>query len=258
MQEKLVTIVTPTYNCGKYISDAIRSVMSQTYTQWEMIIVDDCSTDNTKEIVESFAVNDSRIRYFCNQENCGAAVSRNRAIGQARGRWIAFLDSDDLWSPTKLERQIQFMTTNNYHFTYHRYEEIDENSQPLGRNISGIKKVGKCAMYSCCWPGCLTVMYDREYVGLIQIEDIKKNNDTAIWLKVVEKCPCYLLPENLAFYRKREGSITPYGIWGKIKAHYPLFHKAAGLSPISSCFCIALNILCNTYKKLFYVNRKKI
>ena len=250
-----VSIITPSYNSGCFIAETIRSVLAQTYSNWEMIIVDDCSTDNTESIVKAFADTDPRIRYIRNEKNSGAAVSRNLALKEAKGRWIAFLDSDDLWKPEKLERQIQYMVENDYHFSYHEYDEIDENSKSLGIHVSGIRKVGKWGMYSCCWPGCLTVMYDREYVGLIQIEDIKKNNDTALWLKVVEKCPCYFLPINLASYRRRKCSITPDGIWGKVKAHYPLFHIASRLSPVCSWFLVGINVICGIYKKLFYVHR---
>jgi teichuronic acid biosynthesis glycosyltransferase TuaG len=126
----LVSVIMPTYNCAPYIVETIRSVQSQTYENWEIIIVDDCSTDNTESIVES--INDKRIRYFKNSKNSGAAVSRNFALREAKGRWIAFLDSDDLWAPTKLEHQLRFMVENNYAFSYHNYSEIDEQSKSLG------------------------------------------------------------------------------------------------------------------------------
>jgi glycosyltransferase involved in cell wall biosynthesis len=125
-----------------------------------------------------------------NEQNSGAAISRNYALREAKGRWIAFLDSDDLWEPTKLQKQIQFMTDNGYHFSYTNYSEIDEKSELNGRTVTGPKKITKTGMFNYCWPGCLTVMYDAETVGLIQIEDIKKNNDYAMWLKVCKKAKC--------------------------------------------------------------------
>lgn len=251
----LVSIITPTYNCGRFIAETICSVQAQTYQNWEMIIVDDCSADNTKEIVEQFSANDSRIRYHCLERNSGAAVARNTALRMANGRWIAFLDSDDLWLPEKLEHQLRFMVDNGYSFSYHEYSEISESGQDLGVHVGGIAKAGAFAMFSCCWPGCLSVMYDREKIGLIQIRDVRKNNDTAIWLKVVRKSPCYLLRENLAKYRRRENSITPKPIWKRIWAHYPLFKVAEGMNPAAATFWTLMNVAGNAYKKLFYVKK---
>lgn len=110
MNEGLVSIITPTYNCGRYIAETIMSVVGQTYADWELIVVDDCSTDDTREIVSRFAAADSRISYHCLDRQSGAAAARNLAMWLARGRWMAFLDSDDLWMPRKLERQIRFMS----------------------------------------------------------------------------------------------------------------------------------------------------
>lgn len=253
---ELVSIITPTYNCGRFIAETIRSVQAQTYTNWEMLIVDDCSTDDTEAIVNQFIANDPRIHYLRNKQNSGAALTRNYGLREARGRWIAFLDSDDLWLPTKLERQIQFMEQNNYAFTYHEYEEIDEESQRLGVHVSGIKRVGKWGMYGCCWPGCLAVMYDANVIGLVQVADIKRDNDTAMWLKAVEKAPCHLLPESLALYRRRTGSITPRTTRQKIWCHYILFHDGAGMSPVPSFIWMVINIFGNAWKKIFYVHKK--
>lgn len=251
----LVSIITPTYNCGQYISKTIESVLTQTYGNWEMLIVDDCSKDNTKEIVSSFK--DPRIIYYCLQENSGAAAARNIGLNVAKGRWIAFLDSDDIWSPNKLEKQLQFMKKNDYAFTYHEYSEIDENGNSLGIIVSGKKCVRIFDMYACCWPGCLSVMYDKEKIGSIQIENVKKNNDTALWLKVIQKANCYLLKENLAFYRRRKDSITPSDITTKIQWHYKLFRQAEKMNVFAASFWMCINIFGNSYKKLFYVKKIK-
>ena len=249
----MVSIITPTYNCGRFIGETIESVLKQTYENWEMIIVDDCSTDNTKEVVESYK--DPRIKYLCLDKNSGAAVARNKALQLAKGRWIAFLDSDDLWKPEKLERQIKFMKENGYGFSYHEYDEIDEDSKSLGVTISGKKKVGKWEMFACCWPGCLSVMWDAKKIGLIQIEDIKKNNDSAMWLKAIKKEKCHLLKENLALYRRRQGSITPPGILTRIMWHYPLFRVAEKMNPVAAFLWMYINVLGNGYKKIFYVRK---
>lgn len=254
----MVSIITPVYNCGKFIESTILSVQRQTFPDWEMIVVDDCSTDNTVQIVRDYANSDNRIRLICNENNSGAAVSRNTALREAKGEWIAFLDSDDLWKPEKLERQLAFMQENGYMFTYHEYVEIDEDGKQLGVHVSGKKRVGKFDMYSCCWPGCLSVMYNRNAIGLVQIADVKKNNDTAMWLKIVKKCPCRLLPMTLACYRRRRQSITPPDLRTKILWHYKLFRQAEAMSPILAAFWTLANICGNLYKKVFYVKRYKV
>lgn len=251
-----VSVIMPTWNCGRFIGESIESVQRQTCGNWELLIVDDCSTDDTQQIVEHYASKDSRIKYHCLAKNSGAAEARNEALRRASGRWIAFLDSDDLWAPEKLERQINFMLKNGYHFSYHEYSEINEDGTPNGVFVSGKTHVGKFDMFACCWPGCLSVMYDRDKIGLIQIENIKKNNDTAMWLKAIKAEKCHLLKENLAQYRRRKGSITPPDIKTKIKWHYSLFREAEKMNPIASVFWTVANILGNSYKKIFYITKK--
>lgn len=252
---QLVSVIMPTYNCGRFIKESIDSVLAQTYTNWELIIVDDLSTDNTNDIVLTYT--DPRIRYIRNEHNMGAAMTRNRALQEARGRYIAFLDADDMWLQEKLEKQIAFMEQHGYAFTYHNYIEIDEHSCPLGVHVSGKRHIRKIDLMSCCWPGCLTVIYDRTKIGLIQIQNIRKNNDTAMWLQAIQKADCFLLPETLAQYRRRVGSITPTTIWKKIGWHYILFRDGALMNPIASAFWMCMNIFGNGYKKLFYVKHYK-
>ncbi len=249
-----VSIIMPSYNTGEYIKESIDSVLAQTYTSWELIIVDDCSTDNTEEIVSEY-LSDSRIRFLKNEKNSGAAVSRNYALREAKGRWIAFLDSDDLWHPEKLEKQIAFMLENDYHFSYTNYIEIDEKSSHNGKCVTGPKRISKHGMYNYCWMGCLTVMYDAEKVGLIQIADIKKNNDYAMWLKVCRKAICYLLDETLASYRKRSGSISNHGYLKLIKWHYKLFREAEKKNPVSALVLTFRNLFFGVIKKIRYVKR---
>lgn len=252
----LVSIITPNWNCAGYVTKTIQSVQAQTYGNWEMIIVDDCSTDNSDLIIKPLLELDSRIRLLKNPKNMGAAMSRNYALREAKGRWIAFLDSDDLWAPEKLEKQLEFMARNGYHFSYTAYKEIDDSSAETGVLISGPGKVSKFGMFAFCWPGCLTVMYDKEHVGLVQIEDIKKNNDYAMWLKVCRKAKCYLLNEPLALYRRgRKGSISTHGYSTMIRWHYKLWHEAEGMNPVASVFWTGMNLVCGVYKKLRYVKR---
>ena len=253
----LVSIITPSWNCGRFVEETIQSILAQTYTNWELLFQDDGSTDNTREIVARYA-DDPRIKYACNPKNSGAAITRNNALLRAKGRWIAFLDSDDLWFSEKLERQLAFMVENNYAFTYHEYTEISESGEQLNVYVSGKKRVNKFDMYACCWPGCLTVMYDAVKIGIVQIKDIKKNNDTAMWLKVVKKTPCYLFKENLALYRRRAVSITPKPLYKRIFAHYPLFHIAEDMNFVHAVFWVLMNVIGNAYKKVFYVRKISI
>lgn len=252
----------PSYNTGRFIAESIQSVLAQTYTNWELIIVDDASTDNTDEVVAHYCLPceggdllSSKIHYLKNAQNSGAAVSRNRALAQAKGKWVAFLDSDDLWVPEKLEKQLKFMIENGYAFSYSCYEEIDENGKPNGTQVSGPKHITKTGMFNYCWPGCLTVIYNREVVGDIQIVDIRKNNDYAIWLKACRKVDCFLLPETLASYRKRGGSISNHSYVSLIKWHYKLYHEVEGLNPISSLWITIRNLFFGVWKKFRYVKQ---
>ncbi len=259
----LVSIIMPSYNTGKFIAESIASVAAQTYTDWELIIVDDASTDNTDEVVQRVILSgaqakskdlpSSRIRYLKNDRNHGAAFSRNRALREAKGKWIAFLDSDDLWAPDKLEKQIAFMQKNGYAFSYTCYSEMDEKDEKTGVVVGGPAHITKTGMYNYCWPGCLTVMYDREVVGDIQIADIRKNNDYAMWLKIVRKADCYLLAENLATYRKRTGSISNHSYMALVKWHYKLYREAEGMSPFFSLFNTGRNLFFGVWKKIKYV-----
>ena len=251
---ELVSIIMPSYNTGRFIKETIESVLAQSYPHWELIIVDDKSTDNTDDAVSEY-LGDARIHYLKNEVNSGAAVSRNRALREAKGKWIAFLDSDDLWEPEKLEKQIRFMKDNGYHFSYTNYIEIDEESKPNGKSVTGPKKITKHGMYNYCWMGCLTVMYDAETVGLVQIEDIKKNNDYAMWLKACKKANCYLLDEMLARYRKRGGSISNHGYRKLIKWHYKLYREAEKKNPVSAAVLTCRNLFFGVIKKLKYVKR---
>lgn len=253
-----VSIITPTYNCARFIEETIQSVLAQTYSDWELIISDDSSIDNTREVIAPYMEQDPRIKYICNTTNSGAAVTRNNALKIAQGRWIAFLDSDDLWHPEKLERQLQFMQAHNYAFSYTAYKEMDEQGHLLGRRVTGPAKISTFGMYAYCWPGCLTVMYDSEKVGLIQIEDIKKNNDYAMWLKVIRNANCYLLNETLATYRRRSGSISNHSYWNLIKWHYRLFREADKQSFPVALFWTIVNLGCGVWKKLYYTQNRNV
>lgn len=245
----LVSIIMPSYNTGRFIAESIRSVLAQTYENWELIIVDDCSTDNTDEIIATYT--DPRIRYLKNKVNSGAAVSRNWGLREAKGRWIAFLDSDDLWHPEKLERQVRFMEETGYRFTYTDYK-IQLNGAWLPYICYGPDKVTKRKMKDYCYFSTITVMYDREYVGLIQIEPVRKNNDYAMWLRIVEKTPCYRLPECLSYYIKHDGSISSGSKLKLIRHHYIMWRVAEHKDPISAWVLTVRNLFWGVIKKLKY------
>lgn len=254
MIDGLVSIIMPSWNTGQFIAESIESVINQTYKKWELIIVDDCSTDNTDEVLALF--DDERIKYFKNEKNSGAALTRNKALREAQGEWIAFLDSDDLWKPQKLEHQLEFMKKNNVFFSYHEYEKIDETSQPLNVYVSGPEVVTRRKMYNYGYPGCLTFMYNVKVMGLIQIKDIKKNNDYAILLKLCKRGNCYLLKENLAEYRIRKKSISHDKLWKKLKSHYDLFHMCDEKLALVALWYACWNMFFGLMKKKKYEKRK--
>ncbi len=254
--QDLVSIITPCYNCAGFIGQMIESVMAQSYRNWELLLVDDCSTDGTDRVIAPYLKMDSRVLYHRNENNCGAALSRNWALQHARGRWIAFLDGDDYWYPEKLRRQISFMEEMKVYFSYTKYVEMDESGKEMGVEVRGPKRITKQGMFAFCWPGCLTVMYDKSVIGDVCIADIKKNNDYAMWLKACHKADCYLLDEVLARYRRgRTGSISTQGYGTLIRWHYILFRKSERMGVLSSAWHTGINMICGVYKKLMYVKR---
>lgn len=252
----LVSIIMPSHDSAHYIAESIESVIKQTYQNWELLIQEDGSTDNTKGVIERYAKDDKRIKCEVRSSAKGAAITRNEALQRAKGRWVAFLDSDDLWSPDKLDLQIAFMVENGYHFSYTNYSEINEKSDESGVFVSGPKHVSKLGLYAFCWPGCLTVMYERECYGLLQIADIKKNNDYAMWLQICQKLDCYLLDECLAKYRRgRVGSISTESYLTMISWHYRLWHEAMQKNVLESLFWTGMNLFFGVAKKIIYVKK---
>ena len=215
--DELVSVIMPSYNTGEYIAASIESVLAQTYPNWELLIVDDCSTDSTVEVIRRYQ--DPRIILLKNKTNSGAALSRNYALREAKGRWIAFLDSDDTWEPEKLEKQLRFMQENGYAFTFTDYR-ICLNGEWMPYINTGPDVVNKRKMYNYCYFSTITVMYDRSVIGLIQIADIRKNNDYAMWLQAIEKSDAHRLPECLSYYIKHDDSITGGSKLRLIKWHY--------------------------------------
>ena len=251
--EELISIIMPSYNTGAQIGDTIRSIQAQTYSNWELIIVDDCSTDDTDAVVAAFC--DPRIRYLKNEKNSGAAISRNRGLREAKGPYIAFQDSDDLWEPEKLERQLAFMKEHGYAFTFtdYRIKYPDGTLSPY--IYTGPRTVRKWQLYCYCYFSTITVLYDARVVGLIQIEDIKKNNDYAMWFQAGEKTVMHRFPECLSWYCKREVSISSGSKLKLIRHHYILYRKALHKAVVPSLFYTGLNLACGVLKKLIYRER---
>ncbi len=238
MTEKLVSIITPTYNCAAFIARTLDSVQAQTYKNWEMIIVDDQSKDNTRDIVEEYIKRDPRIKYHLLEVNSGAAVARTTAMKLAQGSYMAFLDSDDIWMPDKLERQIRWMEENGYAFSCTAYEQIDEEDNLLGKTIKTIKKTDYNRLLLDCPVGNSTVMYDVEKMGKFEVPNIRKRNDDALWLQMLKK-EKYIwgMPDVLMKYRIRQNSISSNKL-SVIKYHWILYRDIEQLSVIRSAFHI--------------------
>ena len=253
MVDGLVSIIMPSWNTASYIAESIQCVMDQTYRDWELLIVDDCSTDNTDEVVLPFLA-DKRVRYFHNEKNSGAALTRNKALREARGEWIAFLDSDDLWMQDKLEKQVSFMKEHGFVLSYTDYEKIDEDDKPLDIYVSGPNVVDKRKMYRYDYIGQLTMMYSAKHFGLIQIKDIKKNNDYAIRLQLYKKqgTEAYLLKENLAKYRVRKKSISHDKLSKKLRSHFDLFHMCDEKPAVVALWFACWNMWFGLLKKRKY------
>ncbi|WP_426483419.1 glycosyltransferase family 2 protein [Flavobacterium sp. 2] len=206
---ELVSIIVPTYNTEKFIRLTIESVQNQTYTNWEMILADDASTDKTVAIIEEFAQKDSRIKLFKSPENRGNGFARNTALEKATGKYIAYLDADDLWFPEKLEKQIEFLKTNNLHFTFSFYDSIDEEGNDLNRRVESPNPLTYKELFFCNYVGNLTAIYDADYFGKIILETSQKRQDWRIWLTIVKQIKMSKpVPEPLAFYRIRKDSVS--------------------------------------------------
>lgn len=207
-QDALVSIITPVYNAESFIADTIDSVINQTYKNFEMILVDDCSTDNSKLVIDKYS-SDSRIKYVKLSENSGAAVARNKGIELATGRYISFIDSDDVWHKDKVKKQICFMSDNNYGFTYTNFEFMDEKGELKKSSPKLPKKLNYAGLLKNTAIACSTVCIDRELVGDFRMPLVRKGQDTATWLQILRNYPAaYLLDEPLNRYRIRTGSLS--------------------------------------------------
>lgn len=205
----LVSVIMPCFNCENYIASSIESVLNQSYIDWELLICDDGSTDQTTKILERYEKLDKRITILSNKYNKGAAGARNSCMDRARGRFIAFLDADDLWLPNKLKEQIDFMIKYDYSFTYSYYENVDMSGKFISTCMAP-NYVNKNRMKFSNFIGCLTAVYDSSIHGKVKQPEIKKRNDFALWLKILSngkdiKAYCY--PKVTSKYR-----VNNYGL----------------------------------------------
>ena len=246
----LVSIVTPSYNCADFIGETIDSILSQTYTNWELLITDDCSTDKSREVISSYVEKDSRIKLFKLEKNSGAGVARNNSIKEAKGRFIAFCDSDDRWYPDKLECQLDFMVKNGYGLTYSSYDTCDENG-----NINGfvgcLRKLTYPKILRDNGIGCLTAIYDAGKIGKHYMPSIRKRQDWCLWQRIIKEIgEAHGLQKPLALYRVRSGSISSNKI-EMLRYNFNVYHQECGYSkPVAAIILGGYFLPYYFYKKI--------
>ncbi|MFT2098084.1 glycosyltransferase family 2 protein [Marinomonas sp. 2405UD66-6] len=225
----MISIITPSHNSSSYISSSIESVLSQNIDDWELIVIDDFSLDDSVKVIQSFVEKDLRIKLIRLFNNSGAAVARNKGIEAAQGRYIAFLDSDDLWLPDKLEKQIAFMKEQRYPFTYTAYQRINEYGQVIGE-VGIPDRVCYSDLLKKCSIGCLTVIYDTDYFGKVYMPLTRKRQDLGLWLCLLKKINyAHGISESLAQYRVHSDSISSNKI-NAAKYTWRLYRDVEGLN----------------------------
>lgn len=237
--QPLVSIIMPSYNAESFIAESIESVLHQTYSNWELIITDDCSSDHTPDIVQSYCNQDSRIDFVIAKQHSGIAGTRNQCLLRAKGRFVAFLDNDDLWYHEKLEKQVRFLTENDYPFAYSEYELMNEDGTPKGKTIktAGVIDYNKYLKNTIIGSG--TIMLDTSKTGSLQMPDNATSDDMALWCKIMKDGHhAYPMKEVLMKYRVRSNSASA----NKLKAAkdvWLVYRKQEKLSFFYSltCFC---------------------
>ncbi len=251
-----VSIITPNYNTARFIGETIESVLAQTFPDWEMIIVDDASTDDSPEILQSFAEKDPRIKPVFLDKNRGQGHARNLATDLAQGRFLGFLDSDDIWHPEKLERHLAFMKDRNAVFSHTSYGFIDEEGNSILKDFHVSRKpVTYRGLLKRTEISCLTAMYDQSKIGKFYMPDLRRKQDYGLWLSILKAGYVSLpLDEVLAWYRQRKNSTT--GNKKKlIREHYRFLRDIEHLSPPEALY-YTFRWGWNGLKK-YYLNRFK-
>ncbi|MFK7001199.1 glycosyltransferase family 2 protein [Flavobacterium oreochromis] len=252
---ELVSIITPTYNSEKYIAETIQSVQSQTYINWEMLIVDDFSSDKTIDIILKFINKDSRIRIIKLIENKGTGVARQKALDLANGKYIAFLDSDDIWKPEKLQKQIEFMKSKNLPFTFSFFDCIDDDSNFLGKRVQSPNPITYDQLFYCNFIGNLTGIYDVDFFGKIPIPIKRKRQDWMLWLVILKKIRlAEPVPESLALYRIRRDSLST-SKWRLLKHNYLVYRDFHKFSLVKSFFSMLVFLYVQFFIKAKYIKK---
>ena len=248
--KELVSIITPAYNTNQFIEECINSVINQTYKNWEMIIVDDFSNDNTRDKIEGLASKETRIKTIFLNSNVGAANARNKALKVAKGKYIAFLDADDYWVSTKLEKQILFMNDNKVAFSFTAYQPISEDGRRLFSVINVPLKVDYKNYLKNTIIGCLTVMINIETIGKFTMPDLRTSHDMALWLSIMKKGYCaYGINENLARYRIVSDSNTASKIMA-VKDVWNVYRNVEKLNFFYSFYCLIYYIVNALIKRI--------
>ncbi|EUJ24361.1 glycosyltransferase family 2 protein, partial [Listeria cornellensis] len=208
-QADVVSIIMPTYNSSAVLKESIASIQQQGYQDWELLVVDDCSTDETRDMLREMAERDARIQLVLLTENRGSGFARNEGLSRARGRFVAFLDSDDVWHPKKLEKQLAFMRANDYGFTFTAYHVFEGKPTAVKRTVQVPEKMNYRQLLKNTIIGCLTVVIDREKVGDFRMPLLRARQDTATWLAILKEQEfAYGMAEPLAYYRVSAASLS--------------------------------------------------
>lgn len=257
METPFVSILTSAYNSEKFIAETIRSVQNQTYTTWEMIIVDDCSVDKTVGIVKEIAKEDARIQLITLEKNSGTGIARHTALTKSSGRYIAFLDADDLWKPEKLELQINFLNKNKVPFTFSFYDCIDEYGKLLYKRVEAPRNLSYRQLFFCNYVGNLTGIYDTFYFGKIPISTIRKRQDWMLWLTILYKIKtAQPVPESLAYYRVRQDSISASKL-ELLQHNFAVYTKFHEYNWMQSALCMAGFLFTQLLIKPWYIKKLK-
>ena len=238
MHLPLVSILTPAYNSEQFISETLSSVLDQTYPNWELLVVDDASTDNTAVIVRSFSEQDGRIKLFQLKTNSGTGIARNYALEQAQGDYIAFLDSDDRWKPEKLQKQLDFMQEHKLPFSFSFYECINEAGELLNRRVEAPRNLTYTQLFFCNYVGNLTGMYKVAHFGKIVNHSTRKRQDWMQWLTILKKMKqAPIVPESLAYYRLRENSISA-SKFDLVKYNFAVYREFHQFNVVKASICM--------------------
>lgn len=260
-ENPLVSIITPMYNSEKFISETIESVINQSYSNFEMLIVDDLSTDKSVDIVTKYSNQDNRIKLFSLEDKGGAAAARNLATNFAKGDYIAFLDADDLWDSNKLMIYVNEMKKNNYDFVYSDYRQIDESGNKLNTiRIAPAKLTYKRLLYVSSSIGCLTAMYNVNKIGKINVPKLKKRNDIAIWQRILFKRNKGTKIEGVhASYRIVPNSLSRnIGKISMLEHHYILYRENLKFGVVKSVYYSLFNGVTYFVVKLFYEKKSSL